>query len=98
MLKLAAKYGEGWIPVYISTEEYREAKEKLERYMEALGRKRMIFSLFDNEFSDLDTLRTKIEAYQEAGCEHYVALWNIGEEDYKKKLKRYVDEVLSSYL
>ncbi len=97
MLKLTAKYGEGWIPVHISTEEYREAKTDLLEHMKNLGKNRMTFSLFDNEFSSLTTLQNKIEAFKDAGCNHYVANWNIGEADYKQKLKKYVDDVLSSY-
>ncbi|MFQ6134756.1 MAG: LLM class flavin-dependent oxidoreductase [Nitrososphaerales archaeon] len=97
MLKLTARYGEGWIPVHISSEEYGEAKANLLRHMKSMGKKRMIFSLFDNEFSSPDDLQNKMEAFKDAGCEYYVPLWNIGEEDYKKKLKKYVDEVLPSF-
>lgn len=96
MLKLTAKYGEGWIPVHISPEEYAEAKTNLLKHMKSRGKNKMTFSLFDNESHSLDTLQKRMGAFKDAGCEYYVLLWNIGDRDFKK-LRKYIDEVLPSF-
>jgi probable F420-dependent oxidoreductase len=99
MLKMAAVYGDGWIPVFISAEEYRETRERLLRNLKAAGRssEEMVFAFCDNKFSTVEARRSGIEAYHEAGCEYYVALWDIGEQQSKTHLKQYVSDVLSSF-
>ncbi len=99
MLKMAAEYGDGWIPVFVSAEEYREARERLLSNLKAVGRssEEMVFAFCDNKFSTFEARRDSIEEYLEAGCEYYVALWNIGEDQYKARLKQYANNVLSSF-
>ncbi len=99
MLKMAAVYGDGWIPVFISAEDYYEARERLLDNLKAAGRSSedIVFAFCDNKFSTFEARRASIEAYREAGCEYYVALWNIGEEQHKARLKQYVNDVLPSF-
>jgi len=98
MLKITARYGDGWIPVNPKPEEYREACSILKEYMKASGRSQsMIFAAFDNRPAAPTTLRRRIEELRGEGCEYYTTVWDIGERMYRDKLKIYAEDVVASF-
>ncbi len=79
MLKMTAKHFDGWIPTNwkwtnsgdTEAENYRTKIEKLKKYLEKYQRK------IDFTFSILGGIEDSVEliqAYDDAGCEYYVAL------------------------
>jgi len=80
MFRLAAKYGNGWIPgtsAGPSVADYRAGKEKLaSEVLRVRSSSEFTWALHDvMPEEDSTSFIKKIENYASAGCEYYLAVW-----------------------
>jgi alkanesulfonate monooxygenase SsuD/methylene tetrahydromethanopterin reductase-like flavin-dependent oxidoreductase (luciferase family) len=78
MLRLAAEYGEAWIPTMITPEEYSEGLKRLTDLRQELGKSESIYGalqVFDPPDTSYEAL-TQIEAFAKAGCDEYGVVWS----------------------
>ena len=110
MLRLTAKYGDGWIPwVRTTPEEYEEKARKIREYAKTLNREReityacVIGQVTEKELKPiLDDVPaiTKwtetVEKYVKAGC-RYIVLW-FHPKAYVRLMKKFYREVVPSFI
>ena len=93
MLRLAAKYGSGWIPVDISLKEYERCAKMLRSSVE--GKKDFVFA-----FVDWPTFGSELEehvrAYGEVGCNYYCTVVHKEEKKALEQLKQ-LEELKSNF-
>jgi alkanesulfonate monooxygenase SsuD/methylene tetrahydromethanopterin reductase-like flavin-dependent oxidoreductase (luciferase family) len=102
MLKLASRFGSGWIPTMISAKEYRGHKEKLSGLIAARERrgKKKDFSYVYNLFDPLMDARSyarSIEEFSEAGCDRYAINWKYEKEFVLERIRWFAREVKSAW-
>lgn len=99
MSRLAAKYGNGWIPTMISPAEYRAGVSRLSERLRAAGRERG-FSFVYNQYDSLQTAKeyaNSIQGFKDAGCEFYVVNWKYKKDDCLDRLRWFAKEVKGSF-
>lgn len=96
MLRLAAEYGDAWIPTMISHEEYSEGMRRLADLREAAGRPPKIYGalqVFDPP-DDADAALRDIDGFAEAGCDEYGVVWSYPPEDALSRIEWFAREVM----
>ncbi len=99
MSRLAAKYGNGWIPTMISPAEYRAGVSRLSEGLRAARREKG-FSFVYNQYDPLQTVKEyddSIQGFKDAGCELYIVNWKYKSDDCLGKLKWFAREVKGSF-
>jgi len=109
MLRLTARYGDGWIPwVRTTPEQYEEKAEKLREYAKKLSREEEItFACVIGQVTEsglgqifrgvpaVTRWAETVERYMEAGCQ-YTVLW-FHPKVYIKLMKQFAEEVVPSF-
>lgn len=109
MLKLTARYGDGWIPWLTTTpEQYKEKAKDLRIYAKKLGREeKIIFAcviglimekglgLQDFHARRVTRWAETVEKYMKAGCEYLVLLFH--PKRYIKLMEEFAEEVAPSF-
>jgi alkanesulfonate monooxygenase SsuD/methylene tetrahydromethanopterin reductase-like flavin-dependent oxidoreductase (luciferase family) len=95
MLRIAARFGTGWIPTQISAEEYA-ARVPVIRRMVGARKFSYCYDLFDplhkaEEYSSL------IENLRASGCEFFAVNWKYNKEEWFDRLKWFSKEVIRSF-
>jgi alkanesulfonate monooxygenase SsuD/methylene tetrahydromethanopterin reductase-like flavin-dependent oxidoreductase (luciferase family) len=99
MLKLAVKFGDGWIPTMLSPKEYGEVRKAIAQNL--LGERpgaRFTWALQDlNPEESAARFIKKIESYASAGCQHYAIAWTYNRGAMIERLKWFSREVIPSF-
>lgn len=96
MLRLAARYGEAWIPTQVSPREYGRELERIQeqrRRVGTSGRLKGALQLMNPYHEPRDYLRS-IEDYAAAGCELYGVVWSYPPEEMVERIRWFAREVM----
>jgi len=98
MLKLAAKYGNGWIPVNISVNRYRSLLNTLQTSLKAEGRSRSFTFAADNTPpQDFHAFREELEKFADAGCQVYGICWEKPPKELVQLIRRLSKEIIPCF-
>lgn len=70
MLKLAARYGSGWVPIDVTAEEYRKCVDTLKQELRDT-KKDFVFACVSRPLKG-ESLAEVVESYARAGCNYFV--------------------------
>jgi probable F420-dependent oxidoreductase len=88
MLKLAARYGSGWItPVGTSLEEYERYSKTLRNQLPDEKKKNFVFGFVDWPVEERE-LSKRIEACERAGCNYYCTILRREKDEALKQLRQ----------
>lgn len=96
MLRLAAEYGDAWIPTVITPEEYSEGVKRLAELRQEFGKSGNIYGalqVFDPPDTSGEAL-TQVEAFAEAGCDEYGVVWSYPPDEALKRIDWFAKEVI----
>ena len=96
MMRLAARYGDGWIPTMISPAEYAEGMRRLAELRTEAGRPPEVhgaLQVFDPP-RDAGEARRDAEAFAEAGCDEYGVVWSYPPEESIRRIEWFAREVM----
>jgi probable F420-dependent oxidoreductase len=96
MLRLAAEYGDAWIPTMITPEEYAEGKKTLAELRTAIGKPPEMYcglQVFDPPQTAGDALKD-IEAFASAGCDEYGVVWSYPPDEAIDRINWFAREVM----
>ena len=96
MLRLAAEYGDAWIPTQITPKEYSEGKKVLGELRSEMGKSPEIYGalqVFDPP-QTTDEVVKDVEQFAEAGCDEYGVVWSYPPEESLKRIDWFAHEVM----
>ena len=96
MMRLAAEFGDAWIPTVISPAEYAKGIGRLRNLKEELGRPPEVYGalqVFDPP-DDASEAKRDIEAFAEAGCDEYGVVWSYPPEESIRRIEWFAREVM----
>lgn len=97
MLKLAARYGQVWIPTNISPSEYASGLKNLHEMQDQWVKTDKIKGALQNfsTFSDSSECLETILQYKEAGCEYYGSVWSYPPQEMVSRINWFANNVIS---
>ena len=97
MLRLAAQYGEAWIPTNIKPEEYASGLQHLRDIQESLGVKNRMKGALQNftAFEESSKFIKTINMYESAGCEYYGTVWSYPPNEMVERIEWYAKTIMS---
>lgn len=96
MLRLAAEYGDAWIPTMITPDEYSEGKKALSELRSEIGKPPEVYGalqVFDPPQTTDEAVRD-VEAYAKAGCDEYGVVWSYPTEESLSRIDWFAREVM----
>ena len=98
MMKLAALYGDGWIPTNITPSDYASGLQKLHEIRTDHGIREDIKGALQNfeVFTDASLCLETICEYREAGCEYYGPIWSYPPDEMISRIHWFAENVMSS--
>ena len=98
MMKLAALYGDGWIPTNITPSDYASGLQKLHEIRTDNGIKEDIKGALQNfeVFTDASLCLETICEYRDAGCEYYGPIWSYPPDEMISRIHWFAENVMSS--
>jgi alkanesulfonate monooxygenase SsuD/methylene tetrahydromethanopterin reductase-like flavin-dependent oxidoreductase (luciferase family) len=97
MLKLAARYGQGWIPILIDVSEYGRLTSFLRSHLQENSKFSFAYDLYDLVHSREEYLKT-IEEFKNAGCRYFAINWKYNKEESIDRIKWFAKEVMPSFV
>lgn len=98
MMRLAARFGDGWIPIHVSASEYRKGVAKIQQHAREMGVNRRFTFVFDADpHGSVEEYLREIDAYRGAGCEIYGVAWEYPRNNFLERIKWFAKEVMSSF-
>jgi alkanesulfonate monooxygenase SsuD/methylene tetrahydromethanopterin reductase-like flavin-dependent oxidoreductase (luciferase family) len=96
MMKLAARYGDAWIPNFVTPDEYRSGLERLRSLRAEMGISGDIKGAFQDfsAFTDAEAFLANIKDYADAGCGYYGAGWSYPPDEMISRIKWFGREVM----
>ena len=96
MMKLAARYGDAWIPTMIGPHEYRRGMERLRSLRAEMGVSgEMVGALQDfTVYTDAETCLATINGYADAGCGYYGPVWSYPPDEMVQRIRWFGREVM----
>ena len=98
MMKLAALYGDGWIPTNITPSDYASGLQKLHEIRTDHGIREDIKGALQNfeVFTDASLCLETICEYRAAGCEYYGPIWSYPPDEMISRIHWFAENVMSS--
>jgi len=98
MMKLAALYGDGWIPTNITPSDYASGLQKLHEIRTDHGIREDIKGALQNfeVFTDASLCLETICEYREAGCDYYGPIWSYPPDEMISRIHWFAENVMSS--
>lgn len=96
MLRLAAKYGEAWIPTNIKSDEYARGLQQLRNIQESMGIKHRMKGALQNftAFEESSKFIETINMYGSAGCEYYGTVWSYPPNEMVERIEWYAKTIM----
>ena len=96
MMELAARYADGWIPTSIEPDDYRRELEKLRSRCRDLGLSGEVKGALQHftAFTDAQECLATVEAYSDAGCDYFGAVWTYPRDEMVSRIKWFGREVM----
>ena len=97
MMRLAARYGDGWIPTNIEPDAYRQGMDRLRSLRREMGVPGEIKGALQNfeVFTDAGACLSAIEEYADAGCGYYGSVWSYPPEEMVSRIGWFAKEVMA---
>jgi len=99
MMKLAAEYGEAWIPTMITPEEYKDGMHRLSEFKQELGKPPDVYGaiqIYEPPQSTDEALKD-IDLFAEAGCQEYGIVWSYPQDEGIKRIEWIANEVMPKF-
>jgi hypothetical protein len=101
MFRLAAKYGNGWIPNKLPAGDYATLKEIFSKELPRIrDPTNFTWALHDSsrppELNSTNLVK-RIEECASAGCEYYAIAWNYEKDESLRRVNWFSKDVLSSF-
>lgn len=97
MLRLAVRYGTGWIPTMISAYSYKKIAEKLRNLLGKTKREFIMgYNLF-TPYNEVNQYINSIEEFRLAGCDVFAVNWSYPKDDLKRRVEWFAREVVGSF-
>ena len=98
MMKLAALYGDGWIPTNITPSDYASGLQRLHEIRADNGIREDIKGALQNfeVFTDASLCLETICEYRDAGCEYYGPIWSYPPDEMISRIHWFAENVMSS--
>lgn len=98
MMRMLAKYGDGWIPLGVTANEYKKRKEKIEQWAKHHNRRNRFEYVYDaNASTSAAKIVREVETYRKAGCGFYSPAWEYRRSDMVKRVKWFAKNVASCF-
>jgi len=98
MLRLLARYGDGWIPIRVSPVEYARKVSRIEAWAAERGRAGRLTYIYDaNPSTGVRKIVGEGEAYGRAGCHFYSMLWEYPREEFVERIRWFSKNVVSRF-